>query len=986
MKFNRKCTYTPRPSESVQGTMSIDGNESDVKGVFLSMKRLLGISGVVLLCVIIIPIIVYYAKPGCTAGARQLQVDQATTAALGTQLPPVKDVRLPLTVKPIHYNLILAPFIYSNNASEFYFTGSVNISVAVQSSTTNFKLHSHKLQIQTPRVVDSNGNNVAVASVEEDFARQWQSITMSEPLQAGNNYTIIVDRFRGPLERDLSGIYLSSYKELGIEKYLVASQMQATDARKTFPCFDEPAFKATFAVSIVRHQNFKAASNMPTMSSKHVLASDWFVSASGSERMIKEDFRTTPRMSTYLLAILVSQFDYTYTTDTKNRVYGTWARPDRATSTECAKSIAKNITAFYERYFDIEYPLPKIDQATIPDFSAGAMENWGLIMYREAYLVCNPSIDKSTYLQLTVAIISHELGHMWFGNLVTPDWWDDIWLNEGFASFVEVLAMDQLHPDWDVDAQFVVDDLKRGLQSDGVQSSHPIYVEVNHPDEVNEIFDTITYSKGSSVLRMLYNSVGDSIFRIGVSKYLKQYNYSNTFHTALYQSLTSEARASGRNIDVGEFMDRWIKQMGYPVISCARQSNELSLFQKHFLISSSDAPTYGKTYSSPFDYTWIIPITAATSENISSWNGSQVSHLVHWMREKSQKFSINSTSWYLLNLRSTGFYRVNYDAGNWDALINQLLLNHSVFTPQDRARLIDDSFALAMVGQISYSIPLNMTKYMKNERHYAPWNSVLSSLAYIYSMLHRQSPQYGTFSAYMKSLILPIYNRTGVAQADSDSHLTRITREKIVKAACRYGIKQCAQYAQAEFQRYVSSNFTDKIVPDIRYTVMCRGVAMSDAEVWDNLYDAMLRETSPGVQNDILKALACTREPWLLNRYLLYTLDDGKIRRQDAALVVSSVASNPMGLQIMWDFLRGSWSSIQARQVGIFSLARYASSLGGFNSPERLREIREFLAANSNSLASAVRAFDNALESVRNNVRWMTDCLPAVMDWLNSQS
>uniref|UniRef100_A0A1I8GVI5 Aminopeptidase n=1 Tax=Macrostomum lignano TaxID=282301 RepID=A0A1I8GVI5_9PLAT len=857
--------------------------------------------------VVAVGLIVHFTAPKCDPHPPPTTAPPATTLAPTagpTTAPPlVTDVRLPTGVKPLHYTVTLAPYIYGNNASEFYFTGSMKVRLSINESTSNIKLHATKILLTAAdiRVYNSTSNkNYTVDSCMYDKDREWYSIDLSVPLPANSTDVVIeIAWFRAPLRSDLRGLYLSSYPENGTTKYLATSHLQPTDARKTFPCFDEPAFKATFDVSLVRRSDYISISNMPSIRTTNVSASTWFSEMTDSEQLVKEDFETTPIMSTYLLAFIVSQFELIRGMDTQGRKYRNWARPEFVNQTDYSLDVVRNITEYFEWYFNVPYPLNKTDQAAVPDFNAGAMENWGLIIYREGRLVFNGTRDTSA--------IKHQ---------------------------------------------------------------------------INEIFDTITYRKGATVLRMLHGFVGDEVFRKGVGNYLRQNSYGNTFHTALYDSLTQQySKSTNKSLDVGLVMDRWIKQMGYPVLNCSvsTAARRLTLTQNHFLSDPSQVPSYPSDYN----YTWIIPVTMGTKQNLSSGTPEDVSGFVNWMNEKEQSFEFNNSAddWYLLNLRSSGFYRVNYDLDNWKRLIDQLVSNHTVFSPQDRARLLDDSFALASAGYLDYSIPLNMTKYLKSETHYVPWSSALSKIGYLHSMLHRQSPEYGPLSAYMRDLLEGAFNDVGLDNKDTDTHLTKLKRGLIVSSACLYRLRSCETAATNKFEEFVNSSFTSTITPDIRRRVLCEGVATSFVAVWDRLFEFSKTVAHPGTQNDIIRSLACTNEPWILNRYLDYALDESKIRRQDVSTVFSSVAANPNGLQIVWDFLQRNWNQIQEVVPGAFTISYFINNLADFNNAQKLAEMERF--KEENSLGAATRAMDLALESVRINIKWMESNLPSLRAWLS---
>ena len=452
-------------------------------------------------------------------------------------------VLLPDDVAPKRYDLTLKP-----DLERFTFDGSESVDVEVKTATRRIVVHATELEIHSAVLV-RDGVSREPASIEANEEEETVAFVFGETLEPGPARLAI--EFTGQLNDKMHGFYRGVYHQDGEKRIMAVTQFEATDARRAFPCWDEPAQKAVFAVTLVVPEDRVAVSNMPPSEVE-----------TGDDGLKTVRFADTPVMSTYLLAFIVGEFDYVET-ETKEgvtvRVYTPVGRREQG---RFALDVAARTLSFFHEYFDIAYPLPKMDLLAIPDFAAGAMENWGAVTYRETAILVDPEESSAGTRQRVAIIVAHELAHQWFGNLVTMEWWTHLWLNEGFASWIEFLAVDHLFPEWDMWTQFVYSDFGRALSLDGLKSSHPIEIEVRDPKQISEIFDGISYSKGASVIRMLAAYLGADTFRSGLQRYLERHQYANATTEDLWQALAEE---SGK--PVKQIMDTWTKQTGYPLLS-----------------------------------------------------------------------------------------------------------------------------------------------------------------------------------------------------------------------------------------------------------------------------------------------------------------------------------------------------------------------------------------------------------------------------------
>ncbi|CAH2274213.1 aminopeptidase N [Pelobates cultripes] len=690
---------------------------------------------------------------GTTSTTRATSGTSSSTSTT-TTTPPSNDpwdkYRLPKTLKPYHYDVELRPVLEKNAEGLYVFHGKSEAFFTCEEATNLVIIHSIKLNFTTnPKAIlrDSSGNALTVSKIEEVSLTQYLVLHVANPLEVGKHYSLYTE-FVGELADDLAGFYRSEYVEDGETKIIATTQMQAPDARKAFPCFDEPAMKATFSITIIHKPDYVALSNMNPITAQ--------VGEAGQRKVVNlfDIFEKSVKMPTYLVAFIVSQFkpvgDPGNSTTTGVQIWGRKKAIEDENQGEYALNISKPILDFFAKYYNISYPLPKSDQVAIPDFSAGAMENWGLVTYRETGLLYDPAVSSITNKERVATLIAHELAHQWFGNLVTIRWWNDLWLNEGFASYVEYLGADYAEPTWNIKDLIVLYDVHRVMAVDALASSHPLTSkeeEVNTPAQISEVFDSIAYSKGASVIRMLSEFVSEEVFVKGLATYLKHFEYDNTVYSDLWTHLQQAVDTTVPSLNlpktVAEIMDTWVLQMGFPVVKIDTTTGVVT--QKHFLLNSDSVVTR----PSEFNYTWIVPISYTKNDSPGKY----------WLLqslETNNDFKTSGTEWLLANINVTGYYRVNYDEGNWNKLIAQLGTNHLSIPVINRAQIIDDAFNLARAKYVPITTALDTTKFLSNDVEYMPWQAALSSLSYFVQMFDR-TEVFGPMKEYMKRQVSPVF-------------------------------------------------------------------------------------------------------------------------------------------------------------------------------------------------------------------------------------
>lgn len=888
----------------------------------------------------------------------------------------VTDVRLPRHLVPEQYDLKLTPFIIPDN---WTINGYVEITMLCKLAGKNVTVHSADTEIQNKTVVvqDEDGDNIKISSYSYDHDREFFILQLSENLVVGKRYTVKM-KFTSFLRDNLKGFYRSEYTDQESKdekKYLAVTQFQPTDARRAFPCFDEPEIKAKYKVSLGRRKDMSSIANMPIKEKG--------VAMEGDNEYVWDHYENSVKMSTYLVAFVVSKFEFRESEKTDNGVrFRIWSRKDAIPQTEYARDIGPKMLKFFEDYFQVDFPLPKQDMIAAPDFAAGAMENWGLITYRETALLFKPGVSAASNKQRIALVVSHELAHQWFGNLVTPSWWTDLWLNEGFASYVEYLGVEAVQPQIKLLEQFIVNDLQDVLSLDALESSHPISIPVKHPDEINEIFDRISYGKGASIIRMMDKFLTSDSFKKGLTNYLRAFQFDSAEQDDLWTHLTEQAHKDGTlrsDLTVKQVMDTWTLQTGFPLITVARNyvAGTAEISQERFLLN--------QTQSS--ESRWWVPITYTSPGQDFNNTYNNI-----WLNDKQWSLKMNDMPKkdepVIFNVQQTGFYRVNYDKKNWKLLAETLNKDHTSIHVINRAQILDDALELAKVGKLDYQTALSLTGYLSKETEYIPWYSALHGLSHIKDMLKRTSA-YGEFKSYMLKLLEPIYQKLGFDGKMDDEHLDILLRKKIVSWACSMGHEDCVNKVTGTFTNWMGMTDPDAeeknpIDVNLKSVTYCNAIAEGGEKEWDFAWERYENSNVGSEKANILYALGCTEQVWLLNRYLNMSLTSGSgVRRQDGSKVIGSVARNTVGRYLAFNFLRDKWELIKSYFAGFSAIGRTVKAISkSFNTGFDLAELKAFQKAREGDLGTSDRAVKQSIEAGLVNVQWMEDNYETVWTWL----
>ncbi|TDG52379.1 hypothetical protein AWZ03_001209 [Drosophila navojoa] len=908
---------------------------------------------------------------------RLLLLLAASWAVLGLALADssYSHFRLPMALRPQKYNLrVLTHFEDPDNLR---FEGDVKILFKVLENANNITLHAKNLTIDesliTLRDTSSANKKNCVSGTEVNTVHDFYVMRTCEELVAGDVYELSIP-FAADLNRQLEGYYRSSYIDPVTNKsrWLSITQFEPASARLAFPCFDEPDYKAPFVVTLGYHKRYNGLSNMPV---KEIKPNEEIAD------YIWCEFEESVPMSTYLVAYSVNDFSHKPSTLPNSTLFRTWARPNAIEQCDYAAEVGPKVLQYYEDLFGIKFPLPKIDQIAIPDFSAGAMENWGLVTYREIALLYSAQHSSLADKQRVASIIAHELAHQWFGNLVTMKWWTDLWLNEGFATYVASLGVDKINPEWRSMAQESLSNLLVIFRKDALETSHPISRPIELVSEIQESFDQISYQKGSTVLRMMHMFLGDESFRSGIQNYLQKFSYGNAEQDNLWESLTEAAhkfKALPKSYDIKRIMDSWTLQTGYPIINITRDysAGTAKLNQERYLLNTqiSRAQRGG---------CWWVPLSYTTQGERDFANTAPKT----WMECGSSGEVLPKTitglpgkdQWVIFNTQMSTLYKVNYDERNWKLLIDTLTNgDFESIHVINRAQLIDDAFYLAWTGEQNYDIAMELLEYMRREREYLPWKSAFENLKRLKSII-RQTPNLEFFKRYLQKLIEPVYehlNGLNDTFANIEQQDQVLLKTMVATWACLYQVGDCVPKAVTYFKAWRSEPDPDKQNPvpiNLRQTVYCTAIRHGDDNDWNFLWMRYNNSNVAAEKRTIMSSLGCTREVWLLQRYLALTFEPKQgIRKQDSMYAFQAVAYNEIGFHLAKDYFMNNVDFIykfyspivkdMARLLPPFSEQTFQQS--------DFDDFRNFVTEHRSSLKGLEQAIQQTLETMLTNVQW----------------
>ncbi len=891
-------------------------------------------------------------------------------------------------VIPSHYSLWFEPDFHN-----FNFSGKATIKITIQKPTRKITINAKELRIKSATVKADSASSATVssahtplpASIHQDDQRQEISLLFNKTLQGKAE---IVLEFQGKHNDQMYGFYRSKYRLNGKDEYMVSTQFEAANARAAFPCFDEPALKATFDVALLVDKNQTALSNMPIKEEKAL-------NGMANGRMLNGKklvaFKRSPRMSTYLLYLGAGNFK-SLTTKLRNIDLRIFVTPDKLPLAQLPLHFTKTFLKFLEEYFQIPYPLPKLDIIGIPDFAHGAMENWGAITFRELALLGdeNTSVAVKQQIALTIA---HELAHQWFGNLVTMDWWEDLWLNESFATFMSYKAVHAAYPEWDLPLQYYSDTIADALNADQLDSTHPISVTVNTPAQVDEIFDRISYDKGGSILHMLESYVGEEVFRRGLQKYLRKHAYANAKKEDLWGAIQEEyEKKPGMGITTKDnltaLMKNWIVQPGYPIIEVKKggkggknggknknenkneDKNGYTLEQKRFTL-------LGKKYQQ----SWLVPLTYQAGGQLGGEQKTVLEQKKVLLKEPSMSLPEQS-DFIKLNVNENGFYRVRYPP----EVLNRIgqAIKEKRLSALDAAGIEDNLYALVAASEIPVKEYLEFVRNYCLEEKYPLDAAVSLHLGGLHRFFYGKQQQ---LTDAIAKVSLPYHqrllDRLGWNRRKNEKNTDTMLRAMTI-ASLGYLNHKATLQQSLELFRKIQRNKGNKDKEAKAVDANLRGVVyalaawqagadskggLDSEQTYSYLLQRYKEEKIPEESRKLLRALGVFKDVALLKKALDLS-QSSTVRLQDSLVLPLTVGANIYGAPLIWPWTKHNWKALTKKfSSGTHMLAHFVHNLAGADTEELRKDIQQFMSAPENFREDINLALKQTLEKIEVNVR-----------------
>jgi puromycin-sensitive aminopeptidase len=796
--------------------------------------------------------------------------------------------RLPRTVVPSRYDLVLEPDLDAGT-----FTGVVEAAVDVAEPVTEIVLNANELRLHDATLTAGDGRTVEVAKILTDEEAERATIALVETADPGPWSLRIA--FAGELNPRLTGFYRSTYQDDGHRRVIGTTHFEATDARRAFPCWDEPDLKAAFGITIVVKEGLLAVSNGPEIGREKL-----------DDGRVRIRFADTMPMSTYLAAWVVGPLEATPPTDASGVPVRVVHVPGKGDLTPFAIETSVHSLNWFSDYYGIPYPEAKLDNVAIPDFAQGAMENVGCITYREQVLLVDPERATREERVDIAETVAHEIAHMWFGDLVTMRWWNGIWLNEAFATFMSMLAVDAYRPDWGIWNDFIRQRTS-ALEVDALETTRPIEYEVRSPDDASGMFDTLTYVKGGAVLRMLEQWLGAERFRAGIRRYLRKHAYGNTETHDLWDALEEETGEPVRRI-----MDAWIFQPGYPAISVALDGSKIRFTQQRFIPSRGDDPT-----------TWPVPLMVRQVAG-----GEERVDRILIETDGAELDLLGPDAVVVANAGSASFVRVWYD----DELRSRVAEAMDVLSPIERYALVDDAWAAVVAGRSSVGSFLDLVRGLTDESDLRVWQAILTGLGWLDRFIEGEPRE--RLRAFVRELLRPAVDRLGWEPDEGEEDLTRALRGQLVQSLAVLGADPEAVAQSRELELAAEGD------PQLLQAAVEAVATEGSAEDLDRFWERYRGASTPQEEERYLFATARFPGEPEIDRVLRASVGD-EVRTQDAPYLLARATTNRQHGPHVWRFIADRWEELQERFassniIGLVSGVRYLTD------PDAVHDVDDF--------------------------------------------
>lgn len=776
--------------------------------------------------------------------------------------------RLPRDVFPVHYDLIFRPNLQSET-----FTGSETITVSVQRPTREIILHSLEIEFKSVSIESDSGSGLEkqTADVKLEPLNEFAVLTTAQPIKPGPAKIRI--EYAGKLNRELRGFYIGDFGSGSAAQKYAASQGESVDIRRAFPCFDEPAMKATFSISMIVDKTETAISNNPVESDTP--------GPGPNQHTIR--FAATPRLSSYLVALTVGDFRC-ISGDVDRVQLRICALGDGSALGNFALETTKGVVGYFDSYYGIPYPFAKLDQIGIPDFSAGAMENAGAIIYRESALLSDPKSASLSRRKGIAATISHEIAHMWFGDLVTMQWWNDVWLNEGFATWMESKPLQKMHPEWRYDLENM-SDTNRAMDKDVLATTRTIRANAETSREIDALFDSIAYEKTASLLRMIESYMGEENFRTGVNAYLKSHAFGNAESYDFLDALASVSKNSADQV-----MNEFVNQPGVPVVSvdakCEGKQTAIRLRQRRFFADSKKEDTHQQ---------WTIPVCFASEQDCRLLNVRE--QTIHVDGCKPATF---------INRNGSGYFITEYDPASQKELLRQT----DGLSEAERMAFQRDEWYLMTAGIHPIGNYLQLAEALKKDETPELLRPLIENLQYTSDYLTTPGNA-AAFQDYARALLDPAHKTLGLAASPNETEERRLARGYVLKSLAVTGKDPDAI---AAVRKMADSYFKDRssVDPDIVDEILEGAARSGDEQLYQQVLEAYRSGGTPEEKRRFLETLGSFRDRQLLERTLKFALSS-EIRKQDADRLIAGVMRNPAGAEIGWNFVKEHWTEITSK-------------------------------------------------------------------------